>query len=722
MNGMELLKTDFWVDDWLVRPSLNRVERQGEVYQLEPRIMRVLVCLAEQPGRVVARSHVVDTVWPDVLLEGDPLNRAISDLRKLFQDDARNPAYIETIRKVGYRLVAPVSPAHLSSDGVAEPLPAEIVVRPVVVKPNAIPVRGTAGTSIWVWWALGSISVVVALLLFNQLELPEAPPTWRSIPFSSMPGIEFDPAFSPDGSRVAFARRDPETQTVDLYVRLLEGQQAQQLTDSPGIETSPAWSPDGQYLAFIQRDGVTCGIYRVSALGGPARRMTECVGALHLEWDALGESMLYADQAESEGSYQIYQHTLASGSTKHLSSSETAIWGDGYPSRSPDGKALAFIRTHVAGLAHLMIQREGEKSVEKHLPLEQRIRGLAWLASNQVLVSSDMDGRFGLHAYNVVDGTTSWVLSGSDGVHNPVYHTPTGYLIYEEWRWEKNIWRLALDGGEQGYAAPVNISPSTRWDHSPQLSPDGTRLAFISNRSGSYEVWIVNVQTGHAEAWTAFDGPYLNVPRWSPDGQHIVVDARFGGATTVYLIPMREGVPAPIAGFESALHIAPSWSVDGKTLYIGSDKGGRWNIWAYDLASEALEQITTTGGYAAQEAPGGTLFYTKPFEAGIWTQSAEGHKRRVMADLQAADWANWQVTEEGIYYVQRDGTAFTNLSSAKADAALAFYDFSSETTTVLHRPDKPVSRFALSLTPDASALLYVQVEQVESDLMIGIRQ
>ena len=105
---MEITKEDFCIGTWVVRPTLNRITRGDEEIQIEPRIMRVLICLAHQPGAVVSRETLLQEAWPGLVVSDDPLNRAISELRKYFEDDPRNPDYIETIRKVGYRLIAPV--------------------------------------------------------------------------------------------------------------------------------------------------------------------------------------------------------------------------------------------------------------------------------------------------------------------------------------------------------------------------------------------------------------------------------------------------------------------------------------------------------------------------------------------------------------------------------------------------------------------------------------
>lgn len=105
------MKEDFQLGDWLVQPSLGRVSDGVRSVHVEPRTVEVLLCLAQRPGEVVPKQEILDRVWPDTTVEEVALARCISELRKVFGDDPRNPTFIETIPKRGYRLVATISDA-----------------------------------------------------------------------------------------------------------------------------------------------------------------------------------------------------------------------------------------------------------------------------------------------------------------------------------------------------------------------------------------------------------------------------------------------------------------------------------------------------------------------------------------------------------------------------------------------------------------------------------
>jgi DNA-binding winged helix-turn-helix (wHTH) protein len=145
---------DFRVGPWLVQPSLNTISNNGTRVQLEPKVMSVLVCLAERPGEPVSKEQLLKTVWSDTFVGEGVLTRAVFELRRVFEDEAKEPRVIQTIAKRGYRLVAPVTP--VNGDGVISP---------------RIPKSATAKTPTLsakrLWYgglALGSVVLVCGLL------------------------------------------------------------------------------------------------------------------------------------------------------------------------------------------------------------------------------------------------------------------------------------------------------------------------------------------------------------------------------------------------------------------------------------------------------------------------------------------------------------------------------------------------------------------------------
>ena len=129
------MNNDFRVGPWLVRPSLNTISQNGISNRVEPKMMEVLVCLAEHTGEVVPKEKLLQAVWPDTFVSDDVLKRSVSELRRVFGDNAHESRIIETIPKRGYRLLIAVTPCN-----------GRAAVKPAVPQPNGtVPPHRTPG-------------------------------------------------------------------------------------------------------------------------------------------------------------------------------------------------------------------------------------------------------------------------------------------------------------------------------------------------------------------------------------------------------------------------------------------------------------------------------------------------------------------------------------------------------------------------------------------------
>src|SRR6185437_3362098 len=152
---------DFRLGSWLVKPGLNSVSRNGTSVQLEPKVMGVLVCLAAHAPEPVSKDKLLQTVWPNTFVGEGVLVRSIFELRRVFEDEAKEPRVIQTIAKKGYRLVAPVVAANGHS-GITEGAQS-MATRPILAGQRH---RG-------LWAAAVSLAVVALLLVLLALNLPD---------------------------------------------------------------------------------------------------------------------------------------------------------------------------------------------------------------------------------------------------------------------------------------------------------------------------------------------------------------------------------------------------------------------------------------------------------------------------------------------------------------------------------------------------------------------
>jgi len=195
--------TTLRIGAWCVNPSSGQISRDGETSRVELRTMRLLVCLAEHAGEVVSIDHLLSHVWSDVTVAPDSVYQAVTSLRRLLGDDPKQPTYIETVPRLGYRMVATVSPwadqsvARTGTEinvatGSSQASDSEPVDRAASDAPKKSGSRFKAGF-IWAVGAAICLAVVVAFLFHGKLARnnPSASPAITSQPPKSIAVLPF---------------------------------------------------------------------------------------------------------------------------------------------------------------------------------------------------------------------------------------------------------------------------------------------------------------------------------------------------------------------------------------------------------------------------------------------------------------------------------------------------------------------------------------------------
>jgi Tol biopolymer transport system component len=145
----------------------------------------------------------------------------------------------------------------------------------------------------------------------------------------------------------------------------------------------------------------------------------------------------------------------------------------------------------------------------------------------------------------------------------------------------------------------------------PEYSPDGKKIAFMSDRTGSLEIWVCDKDGSNAMQLTSFGGSTVTNPRWSPDAGRIAFDANAAGEFDVWVTSASGGKPQRMTS-HPANDGNPSWSRDGRWIYFDSARTGEQQIWKIPADGGEAVQITHDGGFGPLESPGGKfLYYSK---------------------------------------------------------------------------------------------------------------
>ncbi|MEO0557110.1 MAG: winged helix-turn-helix domain-containing protein [Bacteroidota bacterium] len=686
------LPDSFRLAGWTVVPSAHEMVRPGETVHVEPKPMDVLVLLASRAGEAVSRDELMDVVWPGVYVTDHALNRCVSRLRKLFDDNPRDPRVIETIPKAGYRLVAPVEALGDSALAPLDALDLQVAVHPGSPS-STVPARSSG-------WRLGMLAVglgVLALAGWWATRSPDTaePPATQALTVN--PGIETDGAWSPDGTHLAYVHQLAESplEPTRLMVRSLADDAPLVLTEGH-YDRTPAWSPDGTQIAFIRCEDQRCRPYAVSALGTEERRLSDTeVLPSGLAWTPDGTTLIVALPAPAG----LARLDLATGAFEPITQPDGRS-RDVFPRLSPDGSRLAFKRAGLDGPDLYVVDAAGGDPLR--LTTDRiGLPGYTWSGDGErILFSSARSGVYALWQIEARAGAEPEPLVGP-AVRDPGgVDLRNGRLVVADWIYEINLWR-SVDG-----SAPERIVASTLWDRSPALSPDGRQLAFISNRTGPPELWVSDADGENLVRLTDLGGPSVEAPQWSPDGQTLAVVARIDGPASLHLVSAEGGTLRPLTESPTG-DVAPRWSRDGRSILFGSRRSGTWEIWRVPVEGGDPQPVTQTGGLVAEELPDGSLLVAKAGEGGLW-RVADGLETQV-SDLPAlSDTQSWVWTSSGVLVPDR----------TRGEVVRLRLDGSPPVSTGIELGAVFTGEASLAASADGQTTVIARTDRIEADLLV----
>jgi Tol biopolymer transport system component/DNA-binding winged helix-turn-helix (wHTH) protein len=585
--------------------------RSGELRKLGVRIKlqdqpkEILLLLLEHPGEVVSREQIQKHLWPgNTFVDYDnAINSAMRKLRKALSDTAENPRFVETLARRGYRFIAAVSSNLQPVPGVATvPPPATTAKRRPLLTAMAAIILGTGA--------------VAAMRMVQKGGNKVAPSEFLFAPLTTYPGNQLQPSFSPDGTHVAFSWDGPDGRNADIYVKRIGPGDPVRLTTDSARDFNPGWSPDGSRIAALRDVGRELAVLLIPAAGGPQREVTRidvsdknpgsatcraygCYYESTLAWSPEGNFLFTSSKPGRDSSLVIIRINVETGEEQPITRPPPGTT-DLYPAVSPDGRALAFLRASGFARSDIWVVSLSAGAIPEGSPRRLTAdgadaRSLAWTPDGRELIfSSDRRGRHELWRLPVTHSGRAARLEGVGGDVLRIGISPRGQrLVYEQETSSTSLWKVFIGSGKR--SQPQRVTSSTKTDSYPHYSPDGKQIVFQSDRSGVNEIWKCDGDGSNASQLTSFGKGWSGSPSWSPDGRTIAFDSNIEGNWDIWAIGTEGGRPVRLTR-NSADDAIPRWSHRGDWIYFSSRRTGHFEIWKMRADGSSETQVTNGGG------------------------------------------------------------------------------------------------------------------------------
>lgn len=661
--------------DRLIDPSQCTILKDDTLLKVELRAMQVLVCLIKHAGEPVSRDMLLEEVWSGGEVSDNAINRIIGLLRNQLGDNAKSPSFIKTLPKVGYVLIAEVAfvkaasreekfteeviaGSNIEERGVNSEKSLERKIFSLLYKYSKASILlfvGLVGISFWFGWQF-LFKSDVDVPLHHSTELKR---------LTFLDGQEFSPILSPDGKYLAFSQRELGEKNWRIGLMELESRIITYLDDPMDSQGFPAFSPDGSQVAYLSfNQSGACRINLVKIDGGSfaeINTITPCkkqMQATSIVWKRSGKSLFYIDE-DHQYNYLTQKKVFsisADGSNRQQISQPYSVGrGDYSLSLSPNGRHLAFIRNVRWYQTQVMLLSLETGNLKSLFTLDLMLHTIAWGKESESLIYRSITGH--LNRYFIENKTHSQVTNIMQPIISPISNQNGDVVAVLGDFFKTEILRVDSSNmvGERAITAnagkevqhsslPETYISSNGGNDRGAISIDGKKVAFISSRTGAPELWLK--LEGENEIKLSEFKTIQNIKdvSFSLDSSKIL--GRANDRPFIYDLGLQEFKFLKFNSEHEMYNV--SWGPDSQSIVASIDIHGESKLELLNIHNgESIKTLSTAGEYG-KYAANGDFYFTKRTGVGLWA-IVDGTEELLIRDFTIKSNLSWSLVNGYLY-------------------------------------------------------------------------
>ncbi|QFU06365.1 Transcriptional activator CadC (plasmid) [Pseudoalteromonas sp. THAF3] len=665
-----------YIDDTLVDFAAMRVRRQGRWYPLEAKQSALLRVLAERPGEAVSREYILNAVWGDVVVSDNSLSQLVTQLRKKLADDKGQPRFIRTVPRIGYQLIAEVTPVTIQRSAFNKRLP-------------------------WLGVAALTLSLVILMWVWPKgSSVQHFSEQYRA---SSAPGGETHLTLSHHGRYLAYSQRAENRRHFDLMIYDTHSHAHHSIRTSGYSEQALAFSKDGHWLLYERLDAFGCDL-RLLPTSQPVElwRLAKDISLGHCQ-QRVGGSPVFWPSADTvwlfewhQGEIALVTYRLQLQARAHLTQRQVIAQLPSTVAALSQDNQLAYVVSE-RNQFQVWVRHIDSGSQQQLFTSTHPIQSLTW-SENGLWVGAQK-----LHLVTLDGGKQSFGNTAALGQDLSVSHSEAGTrVVHNEGSFGVNL--FAATWRSPGKLHSAQLSSSTRLDVLPTLSGNGEQLAYASYakagdpRNLPVEIWQKRQQQSSPSLLASFPAnTRIKSMRYSHEGDYLLIH---NVDNSLYLLHVFSRTLVQIVDPQYGLKMAQFSANDKHIQYhIRDDENVPWKVWQYDLDSRVASP--SSDKLAPQNEP-----------LAVWQARISAF---IPSDVIADSMRIYRpaIFNGGIYYVIRQGHQLSlyrythNPRQNTYIGELGFYGYGADVS------------LSLATSSDGSRLVYNQVTDFEYDIVIN---